>query len=217
MPEMGLEAVAPEVEGGPGFDGGPEFALELGDDPEATGGPEGPGRGMGLDQELGAGPAFRGAPGFGQPPGPFGPRPGRPAFGSIAPPPGEALQALLGLNDEQVRSLRQMQREKAGKLDEARLRLRQNQRALLDLLEEEEPDGNALVSTVKSIHALRKQAGEIETEFETKTTAILSDEQKAKLKSLQESLRIPRAMQDAARFDLVRPMGMVPGGHVPQR
>jgi Spy/CpxP family protein refolding chaperone len=135
----------------------------------------------------------------------------------MAPPPGEALQALLDLTDDQVRSLRRLQRERAVRLDEARLQLHQKQDNLLDLLEQEEPDGSALVSTVKSIHALRRQAREAEKEFQEKTSAILKEDQKTRWKSLQEAHQIPRAMREAARFDLVRPMEMGPGKPVPQR
>jgi hypothetical protein len=216
-PEMRSEGGALEAAGGPGFGGGPEFAFEEGDDPEDMSGPAAPGGGLGFDQEIGGGPGIGGAPGSMQGRGPFGPRGERPAFGSMAQPPLEALQAVLDLNDEQVRSLHQLQRKKAGKLDEARLQLFQKQGSLLDLLEQEEPDGNALVSTVKSIHALRKQAREIEKEFEVKTAALLNEDQKIRLKSIQDAQWIPRAMQEAASFDFVRPMEMAPGGPVPEQ
>jgi Spy/CpxP family protein refolding chaperone len=173
--------------------------------------------GMDGDAELGEGPEFGGAPRFDRGPGAFGPRRGGEGFGPMGVPPGSALRAVLGLDETQAQSLRQLQREKARKLDEAQFQLRQKQGTLMDLLEREEPDGNALVSTVKSIHALRKQAGEIEKEYQSKTAAVLNDEQKTRLKSLQEARQIPRAMQEAARFDVVRPMGGGPGGPSPKQ
>jgi hypothetical protein len=176
------------------------------------------------DEELAEGPEFGGAPGFDRGPGAFGPRHGGEAFGSMGLPPGglppgglppgAALRAVLGLDDRQAQSLRQLQREKSRKLDEAQFQLRQKQGALMDLLEQEEPDGNALVSTVKSIHALRKQAGDVEKDFQAKTAAVLNEEQKTRLKSLQDRRQVPQAMQEAARFDLVRPMGAGPGGPI---
>jgi len=152
----------------------------------------------------------------------FGPRHGGEALGAMGlhlggMRPGEALQAVLDLDEKQVQSLHQFQREKARKMDEAQFQLRQKQGTLMDLLEQEEPDGSALVSTVKSIHALRKQAGEIEREFREKTAAVLNEEQKRTLKSFQEARQIPQAMREAARFDLVRPMGAGPGGPVPEQ
>jgi hypothetical protein len=173
------------------------------------------------DEEFGEGPEFGGAPGFDRGPGAFGPRSGDEAFGPLGlplggMPPGAALRAVLGLDEKQAQSLRQFQREKARKMDEAQFQLRQKQGTLMDLLEQEEPDGSALVSTVKSIHALRKQAGDIEKEFREKTAAVLNEEQKSRLKSFQEARQIPPAMWEAARFDLVRPMGAGPGGPVPQ-
>jgi hypothetical protein len=211
---MGPEGGGPGPAAGPGLGDGPEFAFEQGSDPDEMAGLEEPG--MDSGEDLRAGPAFGGAPGSVRGPGPFGPRPGGPDFGITAAPPGEALQAFLGLNDEQVRSLRRLQRERAGKLDEARLQLHRRQGALLDLLEQEEPDGNALVSTVKSIHALRKQAREIEKEFREKTAAVLNEDQQTRLKSIQDANQIPRAMREAARLDLIRPTEMVPGGYVPR-
>jgi Spy/CpxP family protein refolding chaperone len=117
---------------------------------------------------------------------------------------GEALRAVLGLDDGQVQKLRHLQREKAGKLIEAQRELEQKQESLLDQLEQEEPDGAALVSTVKAIHALRKQAGEIEKEFQAKTAAVLNDAQRAKLKAIQDASQIRSALDEAAGFDLVQ-------------
>ncbi|MDR3718409.1 MAG: periplasmic heavy metal sensor [Bryobacteraceae bacterium] len=145
-----------------------------------------------------------------------GPEPGGfgPGFGPMMQRPGEALQAVLGLDDGQVQTLRQLQREKAGKLIEARRQLEQKQESLLDQLEQEEPDGAALVSTVKSIHALRKQVGEIEKEFQAKTAAALNDEQRAKLKAMQDACQIRSALDEAARFDLVQRAESRPGGRM---
>jgi Spy/CpxP family protein refolding chaperone len=201
--------------GGPGFGGALGFSFEQGSEDGQIDDPEnGP---MDGDEEFAERPEFGGAPGFGRGPGMIGPRHGGGGFGPMGLPPGAALQAVLGLEDKQAQSLRQLQREKSRKLDEAQFQLRQKQGALMDLLEQEEPDGNALVSTVKSIHALRKQAGEIEKEFQAKTAAVLNEEQKTKLKSLQDRRHIPQAMQEAARFDLVRPMGAGPGEPVPEQ
>jgi Spy/CpxP family protein refolding chaperone len=214
-----------EILGGPEFGGASEF--DEGPDPEEMGpdeseageGPDGP-----PDQAMGGGgpefggwPGAAGWPGFGNgPAGQFGPRPGPHSFGSMAPPPGDALQAVLGLNDQQVQSLRQFQREKSRKLDESQFQIRQKQDTLIDLLEQEEPDGSALVSAVKSLHALRKQAREIEKEFQAKTAAVLTDEQKTRLKSIQDRRRIPQARQEAARFGLLQPREDAPGEAVPQ-
>jgi len=219
-PGMRPEDGGPEMEGGPGFGGAPGFSFEQGpeagqmDDPEDGA--------MDGDEEFAEGPEFGGAPGFGGGPGVFGPRHGGEALGAMGlhlggMRPGEALQAVLDLDEKQVQSLHQFQREKARKMDEAQFQLRQKQGTLMDLLEQEEPDGSALVSTVKSIHALRKQAGEIEREFREKTAAVLNEEQKRTLKSFQEARQIPQAMREAARFDLVRPMGAGPGGPVPEQ
>ena len=218
-PGMWQEEGGPEMAGGPGFGGAPEFVLDQGpeggpmDDPE-DGDTDG-------DEELAEGPEFGAAPGFDRGPGAFGPRHGGEALGAMGlrpggPPPVAALQEVLGLDDKQVRSLSQLRREKDRKLDQARFQLRQKQGALMDLLEQEEPDGNALVGAVKEIHSLRKQAGDVEKEFQARTSAVLNEEQKSRLKSILEARQIPRAMQEAARFDLVRPMDGERGGPVPQ-
>ena len=73
------------------------------------------------------------------------------------------------------------------------------------------------MSTVKSIHALRKQAREADKEFQEKTSAVLNEDQKTRWKSLQEAHQIQRAMREAVRFDLVRPIEMGPGGPASQR
>lgn len=220
-PEGGFEfAGGPESGGAPEFDEGPDSE---GIGPDGADGNEGPGgppdQAIGGGQGFGEGPGTGGGPGFGSgPAGQFGPRPGQQSFGPMgAPPQGDALQAVLGLNDKQVQSLRQLQREKSRKLDELQFQLRQKQNALMDLLEQEEPDGSALVSTVKSLHALRKQAGEIDKEFQAKTAAVLTDEQKTKLKSIQEQRQIPQARQEAARFNLLQPGNDAPGKPVRQK
>jgi curved DNA-binding protein CbpA len=61
---------------------------------------------------------------------------------------------------------------------------------------------------------LRKQTGEIEKEFQAKTAAVLNDEQRAKLKSIQEARQIPSALDEAARFDLVQRGVNGPGGRM---
>lgn len=216
MPGQGCPGMRPEDGGpGPGFGVAPGLSFEQGpeagqmDDPEDGD--------MDGDEELGEGPEFGSAPGFDRGPGALGPRRGLERFEPMGMPPGSALQAVLGLDEKQAQSLRQLHREMAGKLDEAQFQLRQKQGTLMDQLEPEEPDGSALVSTVKSIHALRKQAGEIEKEFQVKVAAVLNEQQQSRLKSFQEARQIPRAMQEAARFDLVRPMGGRPGGPVPKQ
>lgn len=199
--------------GSPDLAGGPAISFDQddqGDDREEIDDPDdGPGGAPDDMEQISEGPRGNGGPGFGGGPRmPFGAGRERGGFGPRFSPmmqrPGEALQAVLGLDDGQVQTLRQLQREKAGKLIEARRQLEQQQLSLLDQLEQEEPDGAVLVSTVKSIHALRKQAGEIEKEFQARTAAALNDEQRAKLKAIQETRQIRSALDEAARFDLVQ-------------
>ena len=121
---------------------------------------------------------------------------------------------MLGLGHKQVQSLRQLQREKARTQDEARFKLRQKQGDLLELLEQENPDGNALVSAVKSIHSLRLQAAETRKEIEAKIAAVLNAEQRTRLKAIYDARQAPRAMREADEFDLVRQAGASPGGPV---
>jgi hypothetical protein len=222
-PEGGFEmAGGPESGGAPEFDEGSSPAEMGPDESDANEGPGGPPEQAMGGQGFGEGPWAGGGPGFGNgPAGQFGPRREQQSFGPMGLPPGDApgnaLQAVLSLDDKQVQSLRQLQREKSRKLDESQFQLRQKQDVLMDLLEQEEPDGNALVSTVKSLHALRKQAGEIEKEFQAKTAAVLNEEQKTKLKSIQEQRQIPQARQEAARFNLPQPRKDAPRGAVPQK
>jgi Spy/CpxP family protein refolding chaperone len=209
--------------GSPDLAGTPAISFDQddqGDDREEIDDPDdGPGGAPGDLEQISQGPRGEGGPGFGAGPGMpfgavrewggFGPR-----FSPMMQRPGEALQAVLGLDDGQVQKLRQLQREKADKLIEARRELEQKQLSLLDQLEQEEPDGAALVSTVKSIHALRKQAGEIEKEFQARTAAVLNDEQRAKVKAIQETRQIRSALDEAARFDLVQRAENGPGGRM---
>jgi Spy/CpxP family protein refolding chaperone len=99
---------------------------------------------------------------------------------------------LLGLDDKQAQSLRQIGRERMRKMDEAQFKLRQKQGEFADLLEQENPDGNALAGTVKSLHALRKQAAEIDKEYRAKTEAVLNAEQLKKWKEFEQTRRGPR-------------------------
>jgi Spy/CpxP family protein refolding chaperone len=210
---MRPDAGGPEMAGGPGFGGGPDFSFEQGDEVEAMEGPE---DGAADSDDDGAdGAEFGGGPGFDWGPEAFGPSRGPGGFERMGPPQwglpsGEALQAVLGLVDQQVQTLRQLQREKVRKSEEAQSQLRQEQVVLMDLLEQEDPDGTELVAAVKSIHALRKQVGEIQKDFQAKMAAVLNDEQRGKLQSVQEERQIPRAMQEAAMFNLIRPMGPAP-------
>lgn len=228
----GSEWTDPRSEaGGPDSAAEPVIRFEQGGEAGAMENPEVFGDGPDGAEEFGPAPRWGGGPGNGAGPGsPFRTGPGMGAFRFMRPPAGEALQAVLGLEDAQARKLRQLRLERAESLIEARRQFEHQQAGLMDLLEQEDPDGRALVSTVKSIHALRKQAVEIEKEFQSKTAATLNDEQRAKLKALQAA-RLMRGeaneageLNEAEQFDLREPwrggpggrgMGHRPGGPVP--
>jgi|GEM_PF-2293914 len=211
-----MTAGGPGPQAGPGGPEGPDpemasLFFEQADEPEEIEGPEDPDGApadeMGPEQGPGrGGPGFGGGPGM---PPPGGPQQMGGFSRPFAQPALEALQDVLGLDDGQARALRGLEREKARKALDVRQQFEQQQETLLELLEQEEPDGSALVSTVKALHALRKQAGEIEKEFQARTAATLNEAQRAKLKAIQDAQQTRGALGEAARLGF---LPRVPGG-----
>ena len=134
-----------------------------------------------------------------QPPG--GPmRPGGPPQ-----PPAAEVKAALGLTDQQVSQLTQVQRDRMQAQRPTFERIGEKQKSLNEMLEKGGADPTAVGRLILDIQDLRKQAPENDKRYREQALQILTPEQKTKLKSLEDALKLRPAADQAIGLNLLQP------------
>lgn len=143
--------------------------------------------------------------------GPRGPR----AQGA---PPMDELKTYLGLNDtqlEQIRQTRQSFRESMRPLVQE---MAAKQRTLRDQIAQGSPDAAAAGKLLVEIDALRKQIRAKHESAQSETAAVLTADQRAKLKALEDAAKLAPMIRQARGAGLLAPPeGMGAGGPGPGR
>lgn len=151
------------------------------------------------------------------------------AFGQpVLPGPGmeptgapEALKAALALTDAQVTSLTDLQEQKRQESQTLIEQIADKQTAIREALSQDSPDANAIAALLVQQVSLRKQMQQISTAYNTQALAILTAEQKTKLKDLENAQALRLAVQQAEGLDLLKrpdpPAGLGPAGLGPMR
>ena len=121
------------------------------------------------------------------------------------PPPLEALKSELGLSDEQVQKLQKLHAEHQEKMQASMKQLQEGHKAIFEQLQKDDPDGAAIAAAAKSVNAIRKQQPLAMKELHTQAEAVLTDEQKTKLKGLEEKFRQRAAVNEAGAVGLGGP------------
>lgn len=119
-------------------------------------------------------------------------------------PPLNDVKAALGLSDETVSQLQQLRRDQREALRSTFQQIRDNERKLHETLEAGRADATALGNMLLTIQNLRKQVRDSAETYRTQALALLSDEQKAKLQSLEEAAKMRAAIQQAASLNLLK-------------
>ncbi len=107
----------------------------------------------------------------------------------------EALKTYLGLSDTQVASLRQARTDA---FDQAKPNMKDAAQKARDLraeMNKANPDPTAVGRLMTEMKQMREQGRSTQTQVREKSMAVLSEAQKAKLKTLEEAA----ALQDAVR------------------
>jgi len=150
-----------------------------------------------------------------QPPQP-GANPQQPRPNQQQPQPGQqprpdyrALKEYLDLSDTQIRHMEQARekaRQDAGEKEKSlRPQIAEKRMAMEDLLDKPNADATAVGKAMLEIRGLERQIRQAHEAVRTAEVGVLSPEQKAKFKAIQDAANLPQATRDAQR------MGLVPG------
>lgn len=145
------------------------------------------------------------------PPRPMGRPPG-------PPPSFDALQQYLGLSDAQTSQLRQLMRSRAdgnrSKLEDMNAKRRQ----VDEMVRSGSTDAAALGRLMLEVETYRKQVRGADESFFAQAAGVLDEQQRAKLKALQDAAKLLPAMHEARTLGLVKsPEGAPPNGPLPMR
>ena len=131
-------------------------------------------------------------------------------------PSASEVKAALGLDDNTVSQLQQLRRDQREALRSTFQQIRDDERKLRVTLQAGGADPTALGNLLLSIQDLRKQVRDSGEAYRTQALALLNDEQKAKLKGLEEAAKLRAAIGQAAGLNLLKapgpgwPEGMAP-------
>jgi Spy/CpxP family protein refolding chaperone len=133
----------------------------------------------------------------------------QPQPGQQGRPDYRALKEYLDLSDTQIRHMEQA-REKARhdaeeKEKSLRPQIAEKRMAMEDLLDKPNADATAVGKAMLEIRGLERQIRQAHEAVRTAEVGVLSPEQKAKFKAIQDAANLPQATRDAQR------MGLVPG------
>ena len=124
--------------------------------------------------------------------------PGRDGGGQV-----EALKTYLGLSDTQVAALRQARTDA---FEQAKPEMKENSQKARDLraeMNKANPDPNAVGRLMTEMKATREQARANQTRIREQSLAVLTEAQKAKLKTLEEAAALQGAIREARMSGLL--------------
>jgi len=139
------------------------------------------------------------------------------------PPDFGALKSYLNLSDAQVRQMQQARQQAARAAEEKdrdlRPQIEEKHRALADLLDKDNADPTAVGKLMLEIRGLERQIRQAHEAVRTAEIDVMTPEQKAKFKAIQDAAMLPEATREAQRLGLVPPppqgQGPFPNGPQP--
>ncbi|MBI1896781.1 MAG: hypothetical protein HYZ57_13460 [Acidobacteria bacterium] len=142
--------------------------------------------------------------------------PGQPG-GQARQPNLNDLKAALGLSDQQVEGLIGLQRERQQANRSAFLQIAERQNTLSQLLSPS-ADPAALGRVLIDMENLKLQVRQNDERYEQLSRDVLTADQKTKLKTLEDALKLQPAIGQAVALQLIEPprRGDAPGGPMPR-
>lgn len=169
-------------------------------------GPAGPGRGWGGGAGMGAGGGSQ--QWFARRAALAGPMRGTAQL--------DALKQNLGLTDQQVDQLRTLRKEQMQSLRPQAEKMRENRRALAEAMKSANPDANQVGQLMVEQRKLAESLRAAHKDRGAGALAILTPEQQAKLKALQDAQALMPAARQATALGLIAPpAGEGPAGMRP--
>ncbi len=132
---------------------------------------------------------------FAQPPHRMGGRPGEP----------KALAEYLGLSEDQVTRLRNMNRDAMKQAQPSRDQMREKARALRQAMDSANPDANAVGRATIEMQQLRRTERESMIQARQNALSVLTEEQRTKLAALENARKLQPAIGEAMMMHLLAP------------
>ncbi len=136
---------------------------------------------------------------FAQGPGRFGFPPG------AAQPGTDQVKAYLSLTDSQIQGLQQIERQAASALQSTFQEIHQKQLTLQDQLDKGSTDAAALGKLLLDIESLHKRISQTQDSYRSQAVASLTADQKTKLKSLEDAMKLQPVIGQAVGLLLLTP------------
>jgi hypothetical protein len=126
------------------------------------------------------------------------------------PIPGRApvtdeLKAYLQLSDSQVQALQQIRQQEATAVRDIAQQMQQRQTALRQLLQAGNADAAAVGRAMLEIEALRRRVADQDTAFRGQAANLLNEQQKTRLKTLDDASKLLPEIRQAQSLNLLAP------------
>lgn len=124
----------------------------------------------------------------------------------------DALKQYLNLTDAQLDQLRAVRREAAQSARPEARQIQEKARALREEMQSANPDQAKVGRLTVELKQLREQLRAGRSDVSEKARAILTPDQQAKLKALEEARKLAPAMRQATALGLLDPPEPLPAG-----
>lgn len=128
-----------------------------------------------------------------------------------AAPSFDSLKTYLSLSDSQLSSLRNLRQQQMEANRATFQEMRTKARALYQQLQAGTTDANAVGTAVLELHALKKKIRDSSASYRTQALALLTDDQKAKLKTLEDAAALHDEVHQATALNLLAKPEMMMG------
>lgn len=135
-----------------------------------------------------------------------------PAAGTRPAPPVDAVKQALALTDAQVTQLQQLQQSARAAAEPIVTQIRARQQSLKQAMEQTSPDPLTVGRLMVEIKGLNQQIRLNDQKFNAQAVALLTADQKAKLKGLEDAAKLRAAIGQAAALNLLQPPDDVAAG-----
>jgi Spy/CpxP family protein refolding chaperone len=128
-------------------------------------------------------------------------------------PPVDAVKQALNLTDAQITQLEQLQQSARTAAQPLEAQIRTRQQALNQAMQQTSPDPLAVGRLMAEIKDLREQIRLTTGKLHSQAVALLTAEQKTKLKALEDAAKLQPAVGQAVMLNLIEPPQGAVGPH----
>ncbi len=129
-----------------------------------------------------------------------GPMAGGPANATF-----DAVKAALNLTDAQITQLKAIKQQQIAAVQSLQQQVAEKHKLIADEMAKTSPSAAVVGQAMVDIHNLQKQIQTTAEGFVTQAVALLTAEQKTKLKALEDAAKLRPAIQEAIALELLPP------------